>query len=143
LNPYADTSFLVSLYLSDGNSPQAIATVQALDDALPVSEFHWLEMQNALSLAVFQKRITEDQSSQAWQDAQNDLDNGRLIPCTLNWQTAFRLARDLAKTETPKTGARSLDVLHVASALLIGASDFLTFDNRQRSLATSAGLNLR
>ena len=132
----------MSLYLSDGNSPQAIATVQALDDALPISDFHWLELQNALSLAVFQKRITEDQSSQAWQDAQNDLDNGRLIPCTLNWQTAFRLARDLAKTETPGTGARSLDVLHVASALLIGASDFLTFDNRQRSLATRAALNV-
>lgn len=133
----------MSLYLSDGNSPQAIATVQALDDALPVSDFHWLEFQNALSLAVFQKRITEDQSSRAWQDAQIDLDNGRLISCTLNWQAAFRLARDFAKTETPETGARSLDVLHVAAALLIGATDFLTFDNRQRSLATRAGLNAR
>jgi predicted nucleic acid-binding protein len=140
LNPYADTSFLVSLYLSDGNSTQAIAAVQALDDALPVTDFHWLELQNALSLAVFQKRITEDQASQSWQDAQSDFDNGRLIPCLLNWQATFRLARDLAKTETPETGARSLDVLHVASALLIGASDFLTFDNRQRSLAINAGL---
>ena len=140
MNPYADTSFLVSLYLSDGNSLQAIAMVQGLNNALPVSEFHLLELQNALSLAVFQKRITGDQSLRAWRDAENDLGNGRLIPCSLNWQTAFRLARDLAKLETPAIGARSLDVLHVAAALLMGASDFLTFDIRQRSLAIRAGL---
>ena len=115
--------------------------MQALDVALPISEFHWLELQNALGLAVFQKRITEDQSLQAWRDAQNDLENGRLISRSLNWQAAFRLARDLAKTETPQIGARSLDVLHVAAALLIGASDFLTFDHRQRSLAIREGLN--
>jgi predicted nucleic acid-binding protein len=141
LSLYADTSFLVSLYLSDGNAPQAIATVQTLNDVLPVTDLHWLEFQNALSLAVFQKRITAAQSSQAWHDAQNDLENGRLIPCTVNWPTAFRLARDLAKSETPETGARSLDLLHVASALLIGTSNFLTFDNRQRSIATRAGLS--
>lgn len=142
MNPYADTSFLASLYLTDGNTPQAIASLQALDDALPVTEFHLLELQNALSLALFQKRITEDQSLQAWQDVQNDLGNGRLIPCSLNWQAAFRLAQDLAKTETPSIGARSLDVLHVAGALLMGAGDFLTFDVRQRSLAIKAGLNV-
>jgi hypothetical protein len=56
------------LYLTDGNSPQAIAMLQALDEALPVSEFHWLELQNALSLAVYQKRITKNQSLQAWQE---------------------------------------------------------------------------
>jgi predicted nucleic acid-binding protein len=35
---------------------------------------------------------------------------------------------------------RSLDAIHVASALEVGADTFLSFDHRQISAATSAGL---
>ena len=34
----------------------------------------------------FKKRVSQDQSLRAWQDAQNDLDNGRLVPRSPNWQ---------------------------------------------------------
>lgn len=140
LNVYADTSFLVSVYLTDGNSPKAIDILQALDDALPISDFHLMEFQNALSLAVFQKRITKDQSAHVESDFKDDFSVGRLYSCSLNWQAAFRFARELAKSETPIIGTRSLDILHVASALLIGSDEFLTFDTRQRSMADRMGL---
>jgi hypothetical protein len=39
-------------------------------------------------------------------------------------------------------GTRSLDVLHVACALVLGGSDFLTFDIRQGALAKAAGLKV-
>jgi len=42
--------------------------------------------------------------------------------------------------EMPQLGRRTLDLLHVACALEIGASAFLTFDKRQASLAKRAGL---
>jgi predicted nucleic acid-binding protein len=39
-------------------------------------------------------------------------------------------------------GTRSLDVLHVAAASLLGALQFVSFDRRQRSLAFKAGLKI-
>jgi predicted nucleic acid-binding protein len=37
---------------------------------------------------------------------------------------------------------RSLDLLHVATALEIGAMEFLSFDDRQRRTARAEGLNV-
>ena len=44
--------------------------------------------------------------------------------------------------ETPRDGCRTMDTLHVASSLEIGATEFLSFDQRQNNLAEHAGLNL-
>jgi hypothetical protein len=54
----ADTSLLFSLYSTDANSPKADAWRKANPDPLPFTAFHRLELRNALSLAVFQKRLT-------------------------------------------------------------------------------------
>jgi predicted nucleic acid-binding protein len=40
----------------------------------------------------------------------------------------------------PQLGTRTLDTLHVASALELGASEFWTFDQRQQKLAKAVGL---
>jgi predicted nucleic acid-binding protein len=40
-------------------------------------------------------------------------------------------------------GHRSLDVLHVATALHLGAREFLTFDANQRKLATAEKLKVK
>jgi hypothetical protein len=37
-------------------------------------------------------------------------------------------------------GYRAFDILHVAAALLLEASDFLTFDAKQSRLALAVGL---
>jgi len=37
--------------------------------------------------------------------------------------------------ETPRLGYRTMDILHVASSVKHGNSDFLTFNQRQQSLA--------
>jgi predicted nucleic acid-binding protein len=55
----------------------------------------------------------------------------------------FEAAQRLARTQTAKLGARTLDILHVASALVLEASRFYTFDNRQAELASHAGLKIR
>jgi predicted nucleic acid-binding protein len=45
--------------------------------------------------------------------------------------------------QTQQLGCRTLDILHVAYALEIGASHFITFDQRQQSLADQVGLKAR
>jgi predicted nucleic acid-binding protein len=49
----------------------------------------------------------------------------------------------LAEHHTPVIGARSLDVLHVAAALVLGATEFCTLDTRQANLAKAAGLHVQ
>jgi predicted nucleic acid-binding protein len=44
--------------------------------------------------------------------------------------------------ETPRLRCRTMDILHVACALELKASEFLTFDKRQAALANSAGLTV-
>lgn len=53
---------------------------------------------------------------------------------------AYSQARNLALRFTARLGARSLDVLHVGSALAIGVELFQTFDRVQLRLARAAGL---
>jgi len=48
-------------------------------------------------------------------------------------------AERLSALHSETLGTRSLDVLHVASALVLGRNEFLTFDNRQGALARAGG----
>jgi hypothetical protein len=52
-------------------------------------------------------------------------------------------ARRLSATWSATLGTRSLDILQVASALVLKAETFLTFDARQKKLAKAAGLICR
>ena len=47
----------------------------------------------------------------------------------------YRKAEELSGKHAASTGCRSLDILHVAGAVVLGARDFLTFDARQGKLA--------
>jgi predicted nucleic acid-binding protein len=57
--------------------------------------------------------------------------------------TAYELSQRIAFRQTAATGVRTLDILHVASALLLRAEKFWTFDARQAKLAEAEGLLLR
>jgi predicted nucleic acid-binding protein len=46
----------------------------------------------------------------------------------------------LSEQHAAKTGTRSLDILHIASARALRMKEFATFDSRQRVLAAAAGL---
>jgi predicted nucleic acid-binding protein len=40
-------------------------------------------------------------------------------------------------------GCRTLDIIYVAAALVIGGKEFVTFDGRQGALARQAGLTVK
>ena len=52
-------------------------------------------------------------------------------------------AESLCDQFTGTTGVRTLDLLHVAFGRILGRTEFLSFDRRQRSLAALAGLTPR
>lgn len=60
----------------------------------------------------------------------------------LLWRATLNRAAALSRAYSAKLGTRSLDVLHVASALELDLRSFLTFDSRQQELASAVGLKL-
>jgi len=141
LKTYADTSFLFSLYATDANSSRADAWRQANPAPLPFTAFHRLELRNGLSLALFQQRLTLQEVQAAWVEVENDCAAGLLVVRGGLWHRVMAEAEALALNHTPVVGCRTLDVVHIAAAKLIGTTDFCTFDARQSSLAGRVGLN--
>jgi len=137
---YADTSLLFSLYASDANSAKADAWRTANPRSLPFTAFHRLELRNALNLAVFQKRLTLLEVQSAWREVENDLAAGLLVVSGGSWHRVLSAAESFAEHHTSIIGSRTLDMVHVASAKLVGATDFCTFDTRQSNLVRRVGL---
>ena len=100
-------------------------------------------MRNALALGVFRRILTSAQVSTAWSDVERDLRSGILVPQPVNWMPVYRAAAQWAALHSPRIGCRSLDVLHVTLAKKLNAKEFLTFDERQKSLALALGLAVK
>jgi predicted nucleic acid-binding protein len=140
---YADTSLLVSYYITDSNSARAQSLLHATTEPLPFTGLHRLEMRNALALGVFRGVLNPSQIGAAWADVGRDLRAGRLLPQTINWMPVFRSAAQWAALHCQLVGCRSLDVLHVATAKKLDVVEFFTFDARQKSLAHALGLTVK
>jgi predicted nucleic acid-binding protein len=143
LNTYADTSFLVRIYLTQSDSPNALAFMRDYRDPLPFTPLHRHELRNALRLAVFRQEIDTERRNAAFADIDSDLADGILAHVPIRWTDAFREAEHLGKAHTEALGIRGVDLLHASIALTLGAKRFLTFDLRQVELAKSAGLNVK
>ncbi len=57
-------------------------------------------------------------------------------------ELAFERCIELAKQYATRLGMATFDMLHVASALELGAERFWTFDERQAKLARAVGLKI-
>lgn len=141
-NFYADPSTLLKLYLHEPES-RAMATWRAkITGPLAVTAHGRVELVNALGLAAYRGFL----SPPAWQAALDALDDdfaqGRYRLADLHWRAVLKRSAELSRKHTPVLGTRSLDVLHVASALELGLKRFVTFDERQRQLALAVGLKV-
>jgi predicted nucleic acid-binding protein len=139
LSVYADTSFLVSLYVPDANSGRAAAYMN--DASLPIllTPLGEVELTNALSLRLFRKELTPSKIKASRALLAIDVADGvfRLTPLP---PAAYARAALIARRRTPQLGTRTLDVLHVASALTLNVNTFCTFDRNQEKLAKREGM---
>jgi predicted nucleic acid-binding protein len=60
----------------------------------------------------------------------------------VDWPIVHRLAESLSDVHTRNGGHRLADLLHVATALHLGAREFLTFDANQKALAEAEGMTV-
>jgi predicted nucleic acid-binding protein len=139
---YADSSFLVSCYVADANAAQARAYLARTGAPLIFTSLHELEVRNAFELGVFRGHFTAIEARAATKNLADDLRAARLVATSVNWSAAFRLAARYSKQHSATAGTRSLDILHVATAKLLRATAFVSFDGRQRNLAAAVGLTV-
>ena len=139
MSTYADTSFLVSLYVLDANSALAAGRMERVRFPIFLTPFGELELINAISLRQFRRELRPSKVSAALSLVRKDLADGilQLKPLAAS---VFDRAKQMARRRTPQLGTRTLDVLHVASALELRAEEFYTFDRNQEKLAKAEGL---
>lgn len=135
-----DTSFLFSLYGNDVHSPKAVAWTAQNTRALYLNSLTHFEFGNALRFSEFRKAIPLGAAAQYWAGFEAAIAQGRLIVATSNLADVVDEARRLSSTRTLSGGHRGFDILHVASALKMNATHFLTFDENQKKLAETEGL---
>jgi predicted nucleic acid-binding protein len=138
-----DTSFLISVYGKDGFTRQAEIELRRLRSVLSISVLNEFELENSVRLAVFRKVMSASQANSIFTDFATDLRVGKLGLATCNLTMVLTEAKRLAITHTLMGGHRAFDILHVAAALHLGASEFLSFDANQRKLAKAEGLKIR
>jgi predicted nucleic acid-binding protein len=141
LRTYIDTSFLVSLYSLDANSPAAARVMEASAGDRFLTTFGELELTNALELRVFRKEVSAAQARSSWKDFEQDLRNSVFQIRPLSDQV-FERARQLVRETTARLGTRTADLLHVAAALELQADRLFSFDQQQRKLAHEVRLKL-
>jgi predicted nucleic acid-binding protein len=140
---FADTGFIASLYLEEVTSKAADAALGAKREPLPLTPLVALELRNAFNRAVQRGRITLAQRDALWQDVETDIADGFLVPTPVATGPLHERARQLSDRHTPVLGTRSLDLLHVAAALVLESKIFFSFDDRQRKAAASEGLKVK
>lgn len=139
---YVDPSALRSLYVHDGRSAAFCAWRRRISGPLPITRFGRAEVVNSIELAVHRRILEAAHARGALADFETDLLEGRLALVDALWRRTLDLASDLSIRHTARLGTRTLDVLHVATALTLEVSRFVTYDARQAKLARAVGLRV-
>ena len=143
MRTYADTGFVVTLYKEESTSVAACGWMTRQNEAVGLSQLGELEFRNALRLAVFRRELTNKEALALQRLFEMDVAHGvfRIMP--IPSAALFAKALELAERHSAAKGTRSLDLMHVAAALLLDAETFLSFDERQRKVAKAEGLKVK
>lgn len=139
---YADPSALLKLYLHEPDSRAMAAWRAKVSGSLAVTHHGRVELINGLALAAHRGFLPGAAFEAALAALDDDFEQGRYRRTDVLWRAALNRAGELSRTHTRTLGTRSLDVLHVASALELGLKRFVTFDGRQQKLARAVGLKV-
>lgn len=152
MRAYADSSFVLRLVTGEADSPQVIAEYRRLESPrLFYLTLHALEVRNAILQRAFHQRRSILSGERQRVARERDAALARLerlaarralLEVSLEMEAAITHAHELSRKHTEHLGARAIDLLHVASALMLESELFLTTDNRQAQLAKAEGLKV-
>lgn len=146
MSGYPDTSFICALYRTREGSEQAEAYVRGLPAPLRITSFLVYEFAQAVRFEIYRHRQdhTKGYSELAGMNMlarfEADIARGAIEIIAFDPADVLRHATRLSENHTIRDGNRAFDILHVATALSLRATEFLTFDGAQRKLAEAEGL---
>ena len=131
---YLDASALVKLFVPEKESDALNQALSGLTDVI-VSDLALTEMASALSRRTREERLTHEQARRLYREASKLHASSHRAELT---PPIHRRAERLMLSLT--IPLRTLDALHLATALDSEAATVVTFDPRLRDAATSQGL---
>ena len=143
MNAYFDSAVIAKLYVQESNSAEAVRLVST--DTAPCVLTHWqeIEVRNALRLKFFRREITADELRASLAAFDEDIAAGRWQRPDYALAEVHERAAQLSARHAAEIGCRTLDIYHVAAALIIGTPEFVSLDDRQRELAKREGLKVK
>jgi len=148
MNCFPDTSFLCAIYRTQANSPRADAFMAKRTGPVRVTSLLLAEFRQSLRFQVWlhtkdkTKGFSKHNAQQMKLDLASDLKAKVLEITEVDWAAVHQRAEELSERYTEKGGHRFVDLLHVATALQLGAPEFLTFDANQKTLAEAEGMKV-
>ena len=146
---YPDTSFLCAVYVAQGNSLPAIAHYRNMTEPLQVTALLLYEFRQSARFQTYlhrqdpRKGYADAVAAKALADLQANIASGGVVIVPADWADVLAKAEHLSAQSAANGGHRAFDLLHIATALHLGAREFLTFDARQAALAKAEGLRVR
>lgn len=152
--PYADTNFYTRVYLQLPESAEADLLLSGAKERqaapLPLTWLHRVEILNAFQLHVFQGHdagqsyVSAQQAALAHGNFRNDAQKAVFLRSVVIPDVELeKQFEELSLRRTARHGFRTYDLLHVASAILLGCDTFWSFDARATHLAKLEGLRVR
>ena len=138
---YLDTSALLKLFIREQGSEEVQMAIESQDHPLPVWEIQEMELTNALRLKVFWGELELAEAERQLALFEERFARGLYFFPEISRPELRRKFRELS-ARTPQLGCGTMDILHVACACQLEAGRFLTFDERQATLAREAGLKV-
>jgi predicted nucleic acid-binding protein len=154
MHAYADTNFLTALISTGthGDEAQRLRQIALNRNAppFPVTFLTRMEVINAIHQQVFFTRNgvpgIHASPEAAAMDASLFADELRLgetmIPAEIDVEMLVEMFGSLVGRHTIKHGFRTYDIIHVASAILLGCDTFWSFDAKAKKLAELEGLTV-
>jgi predicted nucleic acid-binding protein len=140
--PYLDTGLVLKLVVDEPLSETVLAWLQSRNVPIPYTRLVEMEVENTLCAKLFRKEFKAQDFKKARGMVQDLLKDGMFFRPKLSLDEVFLESLEVMSVATVKTGCRTLDLLHVVSASMLGCSEFVTSDKRQAAAAKTYGLKV-
>ncbi len=139
---YVESSVLTSLVMRDANNEKAMELTAGQDAPFFFNHLLKLEICNAIRLNVAAGTMNEVGAAKCELQVESLQRIGNWKMIEPDWLRVFQRSIGFSRAHTSSIRTRSFDILHVAAAVELGATEFWSFDKRQWTLAREVGLRV-
>ena len=140
--PYLDTGLVLKLVVAEPLSPRVTAWLACRQAPVPYPRLVEVELENTLHAKRFRREFSSPQLQAALGLVRDLLRERKFFRPDLSLEKVVLEALEAVPRITATTGCRTLDLLHVISAKMLGCAEFLTADKRQAEAARVYGLKV-